>query len=92
LPALENDLRRLQAPVRLVWGTGDPYFPVTTAEWLDRILGNSRGVRRVDGAKLYFPEEMPDIIVAEALALWGGTNANSAGQGPLIKASAQTPE
>jgi pimeloyl-ACP methyl ester carboxylesterase len=70
LPIAE-DLQRLAAPVRLVWATHDPFFPVATAEWLDRTLGNSRGLRRIEGAKLYFPEEMPDIIVAEALALWG---------------------
>jgi hypothetical protein len=29
-------------------------------------------VRRVEGAKLFFPEEMPDVIAEEALALWNG--------------------
>jgi len=30
-----------------------------------------RGVRRVDGAKLFFPEEFPEIIAEEARQLWG---------------------
>jgi hypothetical protein len=28
-------------------------------------------VRRIEGAKLFFPEEMPDVIAEEALKLWG---------------------
>jgi len=70
LLSIEDDLRRLPAPVRMVWGTEDFLFPIATAEWLHRTLGNSRGVRAVAGAKLYFPEEMPELICAEALALW----------------------
>ncbi len=71
LPALESALRRLAAPARMVWGTGDPLFDVRWAEWLDRTLPGSRGVRRVEGAKLFFPEEMPDAIAEEARRLWG---------------------
>jgi haloalkane dehalogenase len=39
--------------------------------WLDRTLPGSRGVRRAEGANLFFPEEMPDLIAEEATALWG---------------------
>jgi hypothetical protein len=49
----------------------DPIFPVETAEWLDHNLPGSRGVRRLQEANLFFPEEMPDVIAEEALALWG---------------------
>jgi hypothetical protein len=30
----------------------------------------ARRVRRVDGAKLFFAEEMPDLIAEEARTLW----------------------
>lgn len=70
LPAIEPALRRSAVPVRMVWGTGDKYFDVSWADWLDRTFPRSRGVRRVEGAKLFFPEEMPDLIAAEARALW----------------------
>jgi haloalkane dehalogenase len=70
LPALEPALKRSRTPVRMVWGTGDKYFEVRWAEWLDHTFPRSRGVRRVPGAKLFFPEEMPDLIAEEALALW----------------------
>jgi haloalkane dehalogenase len=60
-----------RAPTRIVWGTGDPIFSVAGAEHLDRAFGASRGVRRVEGAKLFFPEEFPDLIAEEARRLWG---------------------
>jgi haloalkane dehalogenase len=70
LLAIEPQLRRSTQPARMVWGTGDHLFPVSWAEWLHRALPGSRGVRLVEGAKLFFPEEMPDLIAEEAKALW----------------------
>jgi haloalkane dehalogenase len=54
----------------MVWGTNDQLFDVSWAAWLDRTLPRSRGVRLVEGAKLFFPEEMPELIAAEARQLW----------------------
>jgi pimeloyl-ACP methyl ester carboxylesterase len=70
LARIEPLLRRVTAPARMVWGTGDPLFGVEWAAWLDTVLPGSRGVRRVEGAKLFFPEEMPALVAAEARALW----------------------
>jgi haloalkane dehalogenase len=53
----------------MVWGLKDGLFGVEWAEWLDRTLPGSRGVRRVEGANLFFPEEMPELI-AERPRLW----------------------
>ena len=50
--------------------TADPLFPAQWASWLDANLPRSRGVRLVEGAKLFFPEEFPDIIASEARGLW----------------------
>lgn len=63
-------LGRATAPVRIVWGTGDTVFSPESAAWLARHVGNPAGVRRVEGAKLFFPEEYPALIAEEALALW----------------------
>jgi haloalkane dehalogenase len=71
LPAIAPQLRQSSAPARMVWGTGDQLFDVKWAEWLNATLPRSRGVRRVEGAKLFFPEEMPDLIAHEARELWG---------------------
>jgi haloalkane dehalogenase len=68
LVAIEPVLRRCTTPTRMVWGT-DPLFPVVWAEWLDRTLPGSRGVRLVEGGKLFWLEEKPDVIAEEARAL-----------------------
>jgi haloalkane dehalogenase len=71
LLAIEPDLERCQAPLRVVWGTGDTLFAAQSPNWLDRTFPRSRGVRRIEGAKLFFPEERPDVIAEEAARLWG---------------------
>lgn len=71
LLAIEPALRRLNAPTRMVWGTADPLFPVVWATWLDKTLPASRGIRLVEGGKLFWPEEMPEVVAEEARALWG---------------------
>ncbi|HEX6536078.1 MAG TPA: alpha/beta hydrolase [Gemmatimonadaceae bacterium] len=71
LAGIEATLKRCTVPVRIVWGTGDDIFSPESPGYLDRTFGNSRGVRRVPGAKLFFPEEYPDLIAEEARRLWG---------------------
>jgi pimeloyl-ACP methyl ester carboxylesterase len=71
LLAIEPALQRCIAPTRMVWGTADELFPVVWAEWLDRTLPESRGVRLVEGGRLFWPEELPDLLAEEARALWG---------------------
>ena len=63
-------LRRSRVPVRIVWGLGDTIFSPANADHLDRAFGNSRGVRRLERAKLFWPEERPDIVAAQARILW----------------------
>jgi haloalkane dehalogenase len=72
LLAVEPALKRCQVPLRVVWGTGDTIFDPSGPEWLDRTFPRSRGVRRIEGANLFFPEEMPDVIAEEARKLWEG--------------------
>ena len=71
LLAIEPALRRLSTPTRMVWGTADPLFPVVWAAWLDKTLPGSRGIRLVEGGKLFWPEELPEVVAEEARALWG---------------------
>jgi pimeloyl-ACP methyl ester carboxylesterase len=70
LAGIEPALKRSKVPTRILWGTEDNIFSQASADYLDKTLGNSRGVRRVPGAKLFFPEEMPDLIAEEAKRLW----------------------
>jgi haloalkane dehalogenase len=71
LVAVREDLRRWKGPARVVWGMKDTIFAGESADWLDRNLPGSRGLRKLENANLFFPEEMPDIIAEEALMLWG---------------------
>jgi pimeloyl-ACP methyl ester carboxylesterase len=64
------DRKRCQAPLRVVWGTGDTIFDPSGPDWLDRTFPRSRGVRMIEGANLFWPEEMPDILAEEARRLW----------------------
>jgi len=68
---IEPALKRFQSPVRILWGTADTIFSADSPDWLNRTFPSSRGVRRVEGAKLFWPEEFPDLIAEEARLLWG---------------------
>ena len=68
---IRPQLKQFNKPAHMVWATADTFFDAKWADWLNRTLPGSRGVRRVEGANLFFPEEMPDIIAEEALKLWG---------------------
>jgi pimeloyl-ACP methyl ester carboxylesterase len=72
LLTIEPALMQSQVPLRVVWGTGDTIFDPSGPDWLDRTFPASRGVRRIEGANLFFPEEMPDVIAEEARKLWLG--------------------
>lgn len=71
LAGIEASLKRSTVPLRIVWGTADDIFPLADADYLDRTFPQSRGIRRVPGAKLFFPEEFPAVIAEEARRLWG---------------------
>lgn len=71
--ALAGTAAALQAcdvPTRVVWGLADTIFSPASPDWLHANLGASRGVRRLEGYKLFWPEERPDIVAVEAQALW----------------------
>lgn len=70
LAGIEADLRRSIVPVRIVWGMADNIFATSDPEYLNRIFSQSRGVRRLQEGKLFWPEEYPNIVAEEAVSLW----------------------
>lgn len=70
LAGIEASLKRSKVPVRIVWGASDDIFAQEDADYLDRTFPNSQGIRRVPEAKLFFQEEFPEVIAAEAQKLW----------------------
>ena len=71
LAGIESALKRCQIPTRIVWGMADNIFSQASPDYLNHTFSRSRGIRRLESAKLFFPEEMPDVIVEEATRLWG---------------------
>ena len=75
LAGIAAALRESRVPTRVVWGMADTIFDAANAGYLERSFGNSHGVRRLPGAKLFWPEERPDIIAAQARILWQSASA-----------------
>jgi pimeloyl-ACP methyl ester carboxylesterase len=70
--AIEPELRRLETPTLVVWGTGDDFFDVKWSHWLAEAIPGT--VRRVElpGARLFFPFERADELNAELRSFWTG--------------------
>ena len=66
----EPKLRRLEAPTLVVWATADIFFPVRWAYWLRDTIPGCREVVEVPGARLFFPDERPQELVAALRRLW----------------------
>jgi pimeloyl-ACP methyl ester carboxylesterase len=61
--AIEPQLKQLQAPTLVVWGTADDFFDLKWAYWLKDTIPGCRKVVELEGARLFFPEERPDELV-----------------------------
>lgn len=57
-------------------GTGDPYFHVKWAHWLEETLPDVREVVIVEGGKVYFPEEYPELVNEKLRAFWTGMESS----------------
>jgi pimeloyl-ACP methyl ester carboxylesterase len=57
---IELQLRKLQAPTLIVWGTDDVYFPVKWAHWLAETIPGAKPAVELTGARIFFPEERAD--------------------------------
>lgn len=70
LVEIESDLRKLEIPSLIVWGTGDPFFPVEWAYWLKDALPMAFDVIELEGAMLCFPEERAQLFNHHIAAFW----------------------
>ncbi len=76
LEGIESALKRSTVPARIVWGTADDIFSKESPDYLDRTFGNSKGVLKLEGRKLFWPEELPEVVASEARRLWGVASAS----------------
>jgi len=70
LKGIASQLRQCTVPTRIVWGMADTIFSSRNPAYLAGILPQVTGIRRLDRAKLFFPEEYPETLAEEALLLW----------------------
>jgi pimeloyl-ACP methyl ester carboxylesterase len=68
--AIEDRLKKLEAPTLIVWGTDDVYFPVEWARWLARTIPGTKRMVELTGARIFFPEERWAEFNRELRAHW----------------------
>jgi pimeloyl-ACP methyl ester carboxylesterase len=59
---IEPQLRKLEAPTLIVWGTDDVYFPVKWAHWLAETIPGAKPLVELAGARIFFPEERAEAF------------------------------
>jgi pimeloyl-ACP methyl ester carboxylesterase len=68
--AIEPQLRTLTAPTLIVWGTDDVYFDVKWSRWLEQTIPGACRRVELEGARIFFPEERPDVFNRELRQHW----------------------
>ncbi|MGH9287021.1 MAG: alpha/beta fold hydrolase [Acidimicrobiales bacterium] len=81
LLAVEPQLKELETPTLLVWGTGDPLFDLSWARWLRDTIPGVTEIVEIEGAKLFFPDERAADLVPHLRRHWEATAEASYGDG-----------
>lgn len=68
LDRLADVHRRIRAPVRCIWGTEDPFFPIAKARRMLEQLAGGAELVEIDRAKLFAHEDHPEAFAAHASA------------------------
>jgi pimeloyl-ACP methyl ester carboxylesterase len=68
--AVEPQLRQLDAPTLIVWGTDDIYFDVRWSHWLAKTIPGTRKRIEFEGARIFFPEERAADFNRELRSHW----------------------
>ena len=68
--AIEAQLKTLQAPTLIVWGTDDVYFDVKWARWLAEMIPGTKRKVELEGARIFFPEERWEAFNDELRRFW----------------------
>jgi pimeloyl-ACP methyl ester carboxylesterase len=68
--AVEEQLRKLDAPTLIMWGTDDIYFDVQWSHWLAEAIPGTRRRIELEGARIFFPEERAAEFSKELRTHW----------------------
>jgi pimeloyl-ACP methyl ester carboxylesterase len=72
LAAIEPELRKLEVPTLIAWGTGDRFFEIELAQWLRDTIPGAKEVVEIEGGKLFWPAERAEELVPLLRAHWEG--------------------
>ena len=75
--AIEERLKKLNAPTLIVWGTDDVYFDVKWSRWLAETIPGTRRRVELKGARLFFPEERWQELDGELRSHWKTVEAQA---------------
>ena len=70
ITAIEPQLKKVQAPALIMWGTDDIFFDKKWAYWLKDTLPGARDVVEVEGGRLFWPEERPAFFAEQVRSFW----------------------
>jgi pimeloyl-ACP methyl ester carboxylesterase len=68
--AVEAQLRALNAPTLIAWGTDDVYFDIRWSHWLAKTIPGTRKRLELEGARIFFPEERAEEFNRELRSHW----------------------
>jgi len=71
---IEEQLKRVQAPTLIAWGTDDVYFDLKWSCWLADAIPGTRKRVEFPSARIFFPEERPQEFNAELRAHWAASS------------------
>jgi len=71
---IEEQLKRVQAPTLIAWGTDDIYFDLKWSRWLADAIPGTRKRVEFPSARIFFPEERPQEFNAELRAHWAASS------------------
>lgn len=70
LSTIRARLEECRLPTAIVWGTGDMFFRVKWAHWLQRLIPGASPVVEVPGGRLFFVDERASELVAALEKHW----------------------
>ena len=67
---LDNIHREIKAPLKLIWGTEDPFFPIENARTLIGLSPQCDGLIEIEKTSLMPYEEQPEKVINAAFEFW----------------------
>jgi pimeloyl-ACP methyl ester carboxylesterase len=73
--SIEPQLKELQAPTLILWGTDDVFFTTEWAYWLKDTIPGATKVVEFEGARLFFSEERAEDVNSHIREHWTSLSA-----------------